>query len=78
MMNLEFIYLFSIRQHPATSPFLKVISIHGAAKDSLSVKGNVFDDDCAPFKPLAHRKAKICFSYAARRSYINLQYGAAM
>lgn len=47
MMNLEFIYLFSIRQRPATSPFLKVISIHGAARDSLSVKGNFFDDDCA-------------------------------
>lgn len=77
MMNLEFIYLFSIRQHPATSLFLKVISIHGAVADSLSVKGNIVDD-CPAFKLLAQRKAKICLSYAARRSYINLQYGAAM
>lgn len=35
MMNLEFIYLFSSRQHPTTSPFQKVISIPGAAADSI-------------------------------------------
>lgn len=61
MMNLEFIYLFSIRQHPATAPFLKVISIHGAATDSLPVKGNVFDDDCAPFQAARATKSKDLF-----------------
>lgn len=35
MMNLEFIYLFFSRQHPATSPFQKVISIPRAAPDSI-------------------------------------------
>lgn len=35
MMNLEFIYLFSSRQHPATSPFQKVISIPRAAPDAV-------------------------------------------
>lgn len=50
MMNLEFIYLFSIRQHPTIFPIpKKLISIiRWAAPDSLSVKGNVLDNDCAP------------------------------
>lgn len=50
MMNLELIYLFSIRQHPAITPILKTDCHYteGSGRLSVSVKGNVFDDDCAP------------------------------
>lgn len=43
------IYLFIFHQAAPSSSFLKLISIiRRAATDSLSVKGNVLDNDCAP------------------------------
>lgn len=70
MMNLEFIYLFSIRQHPArpppptaTSPFPKSdFHTEGSSWFYYPLKGGVSDDNCGLWSA-AHRqsKPKICF-----------------